>query len=76
MLTLVYWVLIALFLAANVALFINAIPDPRIDWWDVDGDSELPPPSKLDLLRGRVALCVISAVWLGSYFALRFLERL
>ncbi len=76
MLTLIYWVLLALFIAAMGVLFINMIPDPRIDWWDVDGDSELPPPSKLDLLRGRVAPYAAAAVLLGSYFALRFLERL
>lgn len=71
--TLVSVILLVLFVAAAVVVFINLTGDPGIDYWDLDG-SNTPEPSKLDVFRNYPVFFNAVAVLLGTVVAYRLLR--
>lgn len=69
MATVMYLLLPVLFIVAACILFINVTADPGFDPWDLDGEGEPPPPSKLDFLRTEPVIYTAGAVMIGSVFA-------
>ncbi len=73
--TFIAWVLVALVIVALAIIFINLTADTGFEWWD-DGETERPPPSKLDFLRNLPVGLGAYAVFLGAIVAIRYFDRI
>jgi hypothetical protein len=67
-------ILLVLFVGAAGLILVNLTGDPGIDYWDLDGEN-VPPPSKLDVLRNKPVFYSAGAVLIGTFVAYLLLRR-
>ena len=72
--TVIFVILLVLFVGAAGLIVINVTGDPGIDYWDLDGENK-PPVSRLDLLRRKSVFYCAGVVLLGTFIAYLFLRR-